>query len=346
VDYSLVQEGEANGLLVEVTEKPWGPGLMHFGMAFGNDLERGRSSFTILATHRQTQLNGRSGELLAELRLGEAQAVQIELFQPINVGGRFFVAPRFEYQEESLEVAVLGAGEVSRGVRETNVAIALGAQWQDWGEVRVELVRGRVDQRGVDGGTEQDLTAEVGAVLARLSVDLLDDASFPTSGTWGRVELFRSAESLGADPTYTHLEGAWMTALSKGKNTAVLEGRVGTAFGSDLPVHHDFALGGFQQLSGLRPRQVVGSRYALARATFRRNVATLNTKPEGGDLHLGFSLEAGDAWSDPDTGGLDELRGGASLFVGMETLLGPLYLAYGRATSGSDTFYLFIGRSF
>ncbi len=346
VDYSLVQEGDTNGLLVEVTEKPWGPGLMYFGMAFGNDLERGRSSFTILATHRQTQLNGRGGELLFEVRLGEAQGAQVELFQPIDVGGRFFIAPRLDYQEESLEVAVLGAGEVSRGVRELHAAIALGAQWQDWGEFRVELVGGRVEERDADETPESDLSADVGAVLARFSVDLLDDASFPTSGSWGRVEAYRSAEALGADPTYTRLEVAALTALSKGRNTMVLEGRFGTAFSSDLPVHHDFALGGFQQLSGLRPRQLVGNRYALARATFRRNMATLNTTPAGGDLHIGFSLETGNAWSEPDEGGFDELKGGGSVFVAMETLLGPLFLAYGRATSGSDTFYLFIGRSF
>jgi NTE family protein len=346
VDYSLIQEDDTNGLLVEVTEKPWGPGLMSIGMAFGNDLERGRSSVTILATHRQTQLNGRGGELLFEFRLGEAQGAQVELFQPIDVGGRFFIAPRVDYQEESLEVAVLGAGEVSRGVREMNAAIALGAHWRDWGEFRVELVGGRVEERGADESPESDLSADVGAVLARFSVDLLDDASFPTSGSRGRVEVYRSAESLGADPTYTRLEGALLTALSKGRNTMVLEGRFGTAFSSDLPVHHDFALGGFQQLSGLRPRQLVGSRYALARATFRRKMATLNTTPAGGDLHLGFSLETGNAWSEQDYGGLDELKGGGSVFVAMETLLGPLVLAYGRATSGSDTLYLLIGRSF
>ncbi len=346
VDYSLVREDGADGLLVKVTEKPWGPGLMRFGLAFGNDLERGRSGLTVLATHRQTQLNGRGGELLAELRLGEAQGAEIELFQPLDVGGRFFIAPRLDYQEESLEVAVVGAGEVSRGIRETNAAIVLGAQWGDWGELRVELVRGRVEQRAADETTERSLDADVGAVLARLSVDLLDDASFPTSGTWGHVEAFRSARSLGADPTYTRVEGAWLTALSKGRTTTVLEGRFGTAFGSDLPVHHDFALGGFQQLSGLRPRQLVGSRYALGRATFRRNLATLNTTPEGGNLHVGFSLETGNAWSDADDGGLAELRGGASVFVGLETLLGPVFLASGRATSGSDTLYLFVGRSF
>ena len=84
----------------------------------------------------------------------------------------------------------------------------------------------------------------------------------------------------------------------------------------------------------------------MARATFSRNLATLNTAPAGGDLHVGFSLEVGNAWSDPGGMGLDDRKGGGSVFVGMETLLGPLFLVYGRATSGSDTLYLFIGHSF
>jgi len=61
---------------------------------------------------------------------------------------------------------------------------------------------------------------------------------------------------------------------------------------------------------------------------------------------VGFSLEVGNAWSDPGGMGLDDRKGGGSVFVGMETLLGPLFLVYGRATSGSDTLYLFIGHSF
>jgi len=123
-------------------------------------------------------------------------------------------------------------------------ALALGVQWWDWGEFRLELLGGCVEQRGVDEATEQNLKSDVGAVLGRLSVDLIDDPSCPTRGTWGRVEVFRSARSLGADPTYTRLDASLLMALSRGRNTTVFEGRFSTAFSSDLPVHHDFALGG------------------------------------------------------------------------------------------------------
>ena len=91
----------------------------------------------------------------------------------------------------------------------------------------MELIRGKVERRGSGAeATGEELSADVGAILARLSMDLLDDASFPRSGTWARIEAYRSARSLGADPTYTRLESAFLTALSRGSNTMLVELRV------------------------------------------------------------------------------------------------------------------------
>jgi NTE family protein len=33
-----------------------------------------------------------------------------------------------------------------------------------------------------------------------------------------------------------------------------------------------------------------------------------------------------------------------SVFIGAETLLGPLYLAYGQAFQGGGAFYIYLGR--
>lgn len=346
VDYSLERDGDAEGLLVRVSEKPWGPGLLRLGLVLGNDLERGRSSFTLLASHTQTQLNRRGGELLTEIRLGDAQAALVELFQPLDVGGRFFIAPRLEYREESLDVAVLGAGEVNRGIRELGAALAAGIQLRNWGELRVELRVGEVQRRDTGLDPTAVLDAAVGAILARFSIDVLDDRTFPTAGTWARFEAFRSARALGADPSYTRLEGSLLSAFTRKGTTLVLEARAGTAINSDLPSHHDFALGGFQQLSGYRAREAIGNRFGFGRATLRRKVATLPTTPQGGNLHVGVSIEAGNTWIDSGDVSFSDLRGGAAVFVGLESILGPVYLAYGRTASGSDTLFFFLGRAF
>ncbi|RMH13968.1 MAG: hypothetical protein D6701_11775, partial [Gemmatimonadetes bacterium] len=350
----LVQEGEEDGdapvlhgLEIDVTEKPWGPGLLRLGLALGNDLERGRSSFTLLASHVQTAMDRRGGELLTDVRLGEAQGLRIEFFEPLDVGGRFFVAPRLEYQEESLDVAVGGAGEISRGVREIVAAAAFGIQFPDWGELRFEVQRGLADRRPV--GPESSAPgkdAEIGAILGRLSVDFLDSRAFPTRGTAAHVEAYRAARALGADPAYTRLEAALLHAFTRGATTLVVEARAGNAPGVALPVHHDFSLGGFQRLSGLRPRSVTGDRYAFGRLTVRRRVGVLPSALQGGDLHVGASFEAGNAWTRDETVRLKGLRAGGNVFVGLDTLLGPLYLAYGFADGGKDTLYLFVGRAF
>jgi NTE family protein len=342
VDYTLVEDGGRHGLLIEVTEKPWGPGFLRFGVAFSDDLEQGESSLALSVSHVQTQLNRRGGELLTELRIFGAGLAAVELFQPLDKGGRFFVSPRLEYQLESLDVTYFGAGQAHRDVEEFTASMALGVQFPDWGEWRVEVARGRVWEKGSGGG---GLDARVGGVSSRFTVDVLDDRSFPRSGVWAFFEAYRSERSLGASLEYTRLEGAFLAAFSRGRNTVLLGGRAGSAIDSTLPVHHDFALGGLQRMSGLLARDILGNHYGFARVTFQTRLATLTTALQGGDLYVGFSLEGGNAWDDMPSVRLDDLSGAASVFAGVETLFGPLFLSYGRTWSGEDKIYLLLGRA-
>ncbi len=160
----------------------------------------------------------------------------------------------------------------------------------------------------------------------------------------GSVEAYRSDESLGANLEYTRLEGAFLAALSRGPTTVLLGVRGGSAFDSTLPVHHDFSLGGFQRMSGLLPREVVGNHYGFARVTVRTQLGTLPTALQGGAFYLGFSLEGGNAWDDTQSVQFSDFQGAASVFAGVETFVGPLFVSYGRTASGDDKVYLMLGR--
>ncbi len=59
--------------------------------------------------------------------------------------------------------------------------------------------------------------------------------------------------------------------------------------------------------------------------------------------YLGASLELGNAWRSSDAIGLDNTIMAGSLFLGADTLLGPVYLAYGHAEGGHQAVYLFLG---
>jgi NTE family protein len=51
-------------------------------------------------------------------------------------------------------------------------------------------------------------------------------------------------------------------------------------------------------------------------------------------------------WLDSDDISGRDLIGAGSLFVVVDTLLGPVYLAYGAAEGGRESFYLFLGQTF
>ena len=62
--------------------------------------------------------------------------------------------------------------------------------------------------------------------------------------------------------------------------------------------------------------------------------------------YAGISLEAGNVWQDRDDADLGDLRKNGSLFLGVDTLLGPVYLGAGFEDGGRRAFYLFLGRTF
>ena len=62
-------------------------------------------------------------------------------------------------------------------------------------------------------------------------------------------------------------------------------------------------------------------------------------------VYLGGSMEAGNAWDNKDDFGSYPIFGG-SVFLGIDTMLAPLYIAYGQAEGNDGKVYLFLGQTF
>lgn len=60
-------------------------------------------------------------------------------------------------------------------------------------------------------------------------------------------------------------------------------------------------------------------------------------------VYVGSSLEAGNAWGSRRSVDLESLILAGSVFVGVRTPLGPIFLAYGQADSGASAWYLNFG---
>ena len=103
-----------------------------------------------------------------------------------------------------------------------------------------------------------------------------------------------------------------------------------------------YTLGGFHQLSGYQTGQLTGNHVLLMRLGWYQRLSQTPTLTRG--FFLGGTLEVGNAWQQRSQVALSDLRTGASLFLGADTGIGPLYLGLTYAPRGRVGLALSIGR--
>ncbi|AMO99910.1 putative patatin [Collimonas arenae] len=106
-----------------------------------------------------------------------------------------------------------------------------------------------------------------------------------------------------------------------------------------------FSLGGFQHLSAYAPDQFTGNYLLYGRLTYLRDMPDLDL-PGLRSTVLGTSLEAGDVWQTRTAFGTGPLKKSASMFLGGNSFLGPVYFGLALAPRGVWNLYLQLGRVF
>jgi NTE family protein len=101
-------------------------------------------------------------------------------------------------------------------------------------------------------------------------------------------------------------------------------------------------LGGFLNLSGYAERSLHGDQAVLGRAVVYRRTGQMDALFST-PIYIGASLEAGNAWQSRSQVDLGSLIYAGSLFLGVQTPLGPLFLGYGYAQGGHNSVYLTFG---
>ena len=117
------------------------------------------------------------------------------------------------------------------------------------------------------------------------------------------------------------------------------------SLGGTLPFYDRYRLGGLFRLSGYDLSSVTGQYAGIAALLYYVRLADL-ARGLGAGVYAGLSIEAGNAWEERSAASFGDLRYAASAYLGADTIFGPVYLAYGRGESGTDAFYLYVGRSF
>ena len=83
----------------------------------------------------------------------------------------------------------------------------------------------------------------------------------------------------------------------------------------------------------------------LARMVYFRRFGNNNGSLLDMPLYIGGSLEAGNAWQNRSDIAFDDLIMNGSVFAGLDTFFGPLYIGAGFSEHGESNFYLYLGNT-
>ena len=342
VMWELVEENGQTGLVLHIRERQWGPDYLQFGLHIEGDLQ-GNNQFNVSVGYLGTLLNDLGGEWRTIVDLGEEPGISAELYQPLDVSSRYFVHPSVLVKRENVDLFQGEEKVAEYRQKQGGVTLAAGRELGTWGEFRLGWRRFTGESSVLVGDpTLPAVNFDTGQGFVKLSIDDVDNLYFPHSGIFGELEWRSSREELGDDSDYDQALLSAFGVQSWGRNTIMGGLSYFTTPDDNAPVESLFRAGGFLRLSGLHSDELSGQHYAQLTANYRRQIFDFNLMP----TYIGASIEVGNVWDNKDDISFGSTINAGSIYLGLDTFVGPLYFAYGQAEGGRSSIYVFLGRIF
>lgn len=343
VNYEILSRNGETGLVVRTNEKSWGTDWLQLGLNLSSDFS-GESGYNITASATKQPLNSLNGEWRNTLKIGDQSSLITEIYQPLGVESKYFLSASAFFENKKLRTY---SDSSQRAEAEYNISqwggdLSLGRNISNWGELRFGINKSAGEAEVEIGSPSvKDIDFDDGYYFVSARVDTLDNLYFPRSGWLNSITWLSSSNFLGADSAYEQMELKFSSAMTWGKGTLLTKLNYGATISGQSPLHNRFRLGGFMKLSGFEADQLSGQYYGLASLAYQYEI-------HGKSLptYAGLALQAGNAWEYRDDVDFNDVLGSATLFLGTDTRIGPIYLGYGISEGGKDAAYLFLGQPF
>jgi NTE family protein len=342
VTYDVVEEDGASGLVVTVVPHAVGPNYLEAGLSVYSDFNSD-FFFNLRAGVLRAPFNDRGGEVRGLLQVGDEPGALIDVYQPIGASGDWFVGgllsvetPRFsEYDADGERIASYRApnwgGE-----------LVVGREFGNYGAATLTLRR-REGRAEVELGDPVigDVDYDLGEVEINATFDRIDSTYMPREGTYAVGNVLLSDTHLGADADFVQGGIDATHARSWGKHSAIAGVRYHASSDEAIPPASQYRLGGLTRFAGYRPNERLAENYALAYGGYSVEIGRFLNRPVvlGGTLEYGKSWQHGIGLFDD---GFTEIHG--SVYLGIDSWLGPLQLGYGIREDGDGVMLLEIGR--
>ena len=335
--YRIIEEDHRYGVEVSVFQDQRGTDLLETGLTLSGGGTG--SEINLQAGYLKTDLDPLGSEFRAVIQVGNDFGIAADVYRYLGNSRSYFFSPRVSLTRRDLLIYdETGRARGEAAIDEAAISLALGREFGRYATLSVGLDRylGDVDVTiGVPGEYSRFDGGELGA---RLNFDRIDNLFLPSRGLLFSLDYIDSAEWLGADQAFEQVRFSLLYSKSWARHNLLLTSRYNTTLDSDAPIYALHTGGGFLNMSGFQPDELIGQHFGMVGAGYRLQLGQSSFMPG----YAGFTVEYGNATQDREDMFAEGILNG-SLYFAYNTPLGPIYLGYGYNEDRSGLFFLRLG---
>ena len=351
VDYELKEEDGRTILVIQTTPSWDNHGEVRFALGLEDDFA-GHSAYSLKVGYTMYAINSFAAEWKSDFEIGRYERAYTEFYQPLDTMQRYYLRPSLKYEgvTDVFPSTTLGNQEITSS--RAGGSFAFGAHVTTDYEFEIGISKFK-DYISIPSaalfGEPTSYNYDAVPIYARINIDNLDNVNFPKEGIKSELKWTKEVSDFGSDYEYEQIYFDLEVPFRFYSNNITMFVKGGNTYKGDDAVRlaGTFTLGGLFNLSGYAPYSFVGDNIVLGVLKYTYELkdggffGTLNAP-----LYAGFSLESGNAWENGEDMSLSSLHNSATIYVAADTLLGPLYLAYGSSIEGEHSAYLYLGEKF
>lgn len=309
---------------------------------------RDDNQFSLVVGITDPRINQLLGEWRIVGSLGTDLGLMGELYQPLDPGLRWFVNPYVQFNREPYYL-YYDFTEIARFINNNySTGIKIGRNFSNksrlygYTELDYDIFDIIVTNPPLTSVTEKQWVSGFA-----LEWDTLDNLYYPHHGIKGEASFYSTQSYFTASPHFTQLSAKTLAACSTGRHAMVLSARYNATLTGKPNLSSIFTLGGLFQLTGLQDNELMGANTALASALYFYEIKKIEFIPNRpAPVYIGGSFEVGNVWGERNISPRQSPIYSNSLFVGINTLLGPIYLGAGATYNGKKAIHLLVGPFF
>jgi NTE family protein len=338
VSVNIKRENGNRILVIKVQEKMYT--VLRLGGKVGT--ERGIQGYyelgsdNLFGTGSKIAVGGRYGELDRRVGINYRTDRIFETYLTFAIQGYYDwkINPYYRDLQKSGEYI-----ENRSGVR-----VLLGQQLSKLGQMSVELRLENARAKEYSGIFDSPQNSELRTLTIRSITDRRDRIAFTTRGIYnvwyweaGNQEILEGQEKF--TKAFVNLEGFYTYARV---HTFHLKGVIGVG-DKTLPFTEFFRIGGPQSFMGFHQYELIGRQVIFANLEYRIK-SPVNIFS---DTYLGVKYDIGGIWETPDLVlTSDDFFSAYGVWLGIDTVLGPMQISYGKSTLKNGIFYFSLGYDF